>query len=559
MSSYFKYTNGEAFTINGSDYTGFFTVSSKQAFTGKIVSSTSVPLTPKPNFISEIYLNEFEFDTNIGSLSTPTIYTPNYFDVFNKKGLDAALGVVNTNNLLIFKSLIIPNPNLFDFAKNKSFFYGLSSTDVDARNDDITTGKNVYTHIDPFAFDSEWNFLDRIENGVFFVDSTEAFKYVCFDDQKIQYTLSGSFVNPQLQLGLLANDVNLDVDNILYDDIEDTLFFISDEFINIYNASDYIICGTLNLIDRIVLDLGVNSELIRIGLNIRLELSGSNLLLKNKYSNDLYQTFETSSIGEVLTLDIRNTDDFVAILSKLNGNLLLSFFDSQNIEETLKTTILNDISVESDKYKLLFSGLDSNLIFVSSGSDLQTRLISNPTQVVGRFNSNNLLYLRDYIWNTTFERFNKIQIKFNSNYLPSNSFNNLTYDIKTYNDISYLILHNVGRIYVMKQPPTDLYLSPIPLDLEKNFFGISCSESSFGLYFNNTISNIIKDILNIYANCSKKIKVSTEGNISFEELSSLDLKINNFYMNGNETINVVTLQRIFLLISDLQRQLISDN
>lgn len=559
MNSYFKYTNGEAFTLNGNDYTGFFTVSANQAYTGKIITTNSIQLTPKPNFITEIYLNQYEFETNTGLLSAPSVYTPNYFDIFNKTGLDAALGEVNTNNLLIFKNLILPNPILFDFIKNNAFFYGLSSTDADARNDDTTTGKNVYTQIDPFAFDAEWDYLDSIQNGVFFVDSSEDFKYICFDRDNTQYTLSGSFIDPQLKLGLVHNDVDIDITNILYDDIDDTLFFVGKTHINIYNASDYIICGTLNLIDRITLSPGIDNKLIRIGLNIRLEILGSNLLLKNKYSNDILQTLDISKYGTILDVAIRNTDDFVSILSKKDDVISITFFNSRDIENTTVTTILTNLSIGNVKYKLLFSGLDSNIIFVSSGKELQTRLINAPQQIAGRMNPNNLLYLRDYIWNTTYERFNKIQIKFNSNSLPSNSFNNLTYDIKTINDISYLLLHNVGRIYVIKQPPTDLYLAPIPLDLKKNFNGISCSESSFGLYFNNTISNVIKDILTIYAHCSKKINVDANGDIVYRELKDIDLKINNFYMNGNETINVVTLQRIFLLISNLQRQLISNN
>ena len=39
MISYFKYTAGESFTLNGDDYSGFFTVVNGSAYTGKSIKT----------------------------------------------------------------------------------------------------------------------------------------------------------------------------------------------------------------------------------------------------------------------------------------------------------------------------------------------------------------------------------------------------------------------------------------------------------------------------------------------------------------------------------------
>jgi hypothetical protein len=56
MISYFKYTNGDAFTLNDVDYSGFFTIVDSVAYTGKVKDSNSELLTPKQNFISNFFL-----------------------------------------------------------------------------------------------------------------------------------------------------------------------------------------------------------------------------------------------------------------------------------------------------------------------------------------------------------------------------------------------------------------------------------------------------------------------------------------------------------------------
>ena len=63
MISYYKYTTGEAFTLNGDDYTGSFHILSGVAYTGQYPSVDTLELTPKDTFLSDIYVNELNLDT----------------------------------------------------------------------------------------------------------------------------------------------------------------------------------------------------------------------------------------------------------------------------------------------------------------------------------------------------------------------------------------------------------------------------------------------------------------------------------------------------------------
>jgi hypothetical protein len=150
-------------------------------------------------------------------------------------------------------------------------------------------------------------------------------------------------------------------------------------------------------------------------------------------------------------------------------------------------------------------------------------------------------------------------IKWNSNSLKSNSYNNILIDIKNIGSVTYSIIHNVGRIYVIKKSATeDFKIFKIPKNLPKSFNAIECSNSSFGLYLNNSLKNIVTDTINIFTNNECKIKLSQDGSdIITLELENIKISIENMFFNGNEQLNVSTLNRIFETIVEIQRKLIS--
>lgn len=584
MISYYKYTNGESFTLDEIGYTGFFNVVNGIARTGKISSQGKI-LTPRDNFISEFYLKGYEFDTTYGNVSAVAPYYSNSFDLFNKQELDSIFSKLNHNNLIIFKNLVLQYPKVFNIENSQMHFYGLSATSVDGRNDDDIYGKTVYTQIDPFSNSSQWSFLDNINNGSFIVDARDNFLYFMsesFEDVTYQKILSGNFTNSS-PLALIESKEATSI-NYHFDDNNQLLYIINQNNIEVYDTSNYPSCQNFILTDDIPISASrvpiykwntvfenwdlfnitwdfqfqaPNTDIIpafiRIGNSARVEMNKTNIFLLNRNSTEIYSMFtlDELGIGEVQSLDIRSVDDYTIIIHKKDNTLYFTGFDALNVKATLNEKVIGGIDTVDF---VTFSASDSNLFYIANTTTLQTRTITYPTQPVGTIDYSDLLYLKDYIFDLTKEKWENIQIKWDSNELRSNYYNNLVTNLKIYNDSLYVMLHNVGRIYTIKYPLNEQYLTSVPLNITKSFKNLTCSDSSIGLYLNNSLISIIKDVISLYV--SAKYKFRFDGGYPITEtIENLEFETKNLFLNGNETINVVSIQRILSLITEIQSKL----
>lgn len=559
MKSYFKYTNGEAFTLNDVDYVGFFNVDDDgNVYTGKTTTSTSELLIPKSSFIADFYLNKMEFDNQYNAIEDIIPAYVNVLDILNKEEMDKIFNTINKNNLLVFKSLIINNPAIINFDDNKCHYYGLSSTPIDMRADDVMVGKNVISHIDPFRYSPEWGFLENIKHGCFLVKSDQTFKYLCTTGKDI-IILKGSFDDKTYIEYTIENlEDSKEVLQIHYDEYENKIILIINDEILFYDASNFIECDNLILIDSIKLENNSNlTYSVKFGNNYRTTLKGSLLYIWNKYSNDIITTIDLEKLGisNILNFQIRTIDDYITILHENNG-FNITFFDSLDVENTLKNYKIEELDV-SENYRITFSDFDSNIIFLNSKDQTQTRLISNPTYPVGQMRKNILKYPRGYKWGDTYQKFDNSVIKWNTNTRDSNLYKNYNFNTITRSNINYMLLHNSGRLYTLKQNISNFYQSAIDIDTEKYFKGITCSDNSFGLFFNKNISYILKDMLNLYTK-STNYYVIEKNDVIFNKLGEITYEIDNLYLNGNETINILTINRILNLVNNLQKKLLSN-
>ena len=117
------------------------------------------------------------------------------------------------------------------------------------------------------------------------------------------------------------------------------------------------------------------------------------------------------------------------------------------------------------------------------------------------------------------------------------------------------MLHNVGRLYAISQPMNDRFLASIPLDLPQKFDGFVCSDSSIGIQLNIIIRNLLDDTLSILRNASNSFIIE-EKKVLYKEIQDYTIMVDNLYMNGNETFNILMLQRILFQILDLQKRII---
>lgn len=587
MISYFKFSNGEAFTLNGSDYSGFFHIDGGNAYTERKKSTTSEPLTPKNTFISDFYLNKMEFDNQFDSITETSNITANVFDILNKVEMERLLSIINQNNLVVFKSLIVNNPQIIDFTENESHYYGLSSTPVDMRADDLMLGKQNVSHIDPFRYSPEWSFIEKIKYGTLFVKSDQSFKYLCSTGLEL-YTIKGSFTDESyIEYSVQELEFPKEIYGIDYDEFENKITIITLGELLVYDSINFIECDTLVLVDSIQLgdvdseifkwsiekkfkDLigkwgkkfynipNFSTEFIRFGNNYRTSIENGSLVLRNKYSTEKIIEFNLLSLGidKLLNVDIRVIDDDIIILHQKSNVFHIMFFDPMDVEGTLKDFPISEFQ-NSDNYRVSFSNHDSNMFYLNSASQCQSRMISNPTYPTGQMRESNLKYVKKETFKNYMQKFGNGNLKWNTTSLDSNYFTNYMFDSITKSDKNYMFLLNSGRIYPLRQNIPSAYLSAISLDLIKNYNGIRCSDTSFGLFFNKTISYILKDVLTLYTNSTNSYSIG-KNDIFLNKIREITYDVNNLYMNGNETVNVLMLQRVLTLLTDLQKQLVAN-
>lgn len=538
MSNYYKYTSGNAFELNSSDYSGYFTISDGVAYTGRRVSQLSSILTPKQNFITEVYINELEFDDPV---SLEYNYS-NLFDIINKNELDKLFTSLNLNNILLYKNLISYNPYVVNY-NNNFHFYGLSSTERDIRTNDVPSGKTVYTHIDPFSYSSEYYFLDFVEKSDFSVDSSENFTYWCVVSGDL-YTVTGSFSSTapiEYEKTTLTG-----VTDVYIDENTKDLYITTNDEIQIYEYLTYDDCGVLNLKDRI--DKSDPTSQVKIGYEQTIEVVNNVITIKSKTNGSVVDILDFTNTDGIISFDLRDVDDLLMVLYKTNGEYYIVFND-----ETLGDPIL--LENVSDTTEVKFTSFDSGVFFTYNENAAELRTIKNPTYPTSVLTGEGMLYLDDYFWNTTYEKFGKIQIKWNSNSMKSNSFNPLHINLKSYNDKIYSILHCVGRIYVAFHDIEEFYSKNISKSLAKTFMGVKCSESSFGIHFNNICFEILTDTYNILLKANKLIS-KENGGVAYQLIQDTITEIKDMKIHSNETINTISLQRILDNIFEIQKNLL---
>lgn len=592
--SYFKHTNGEAFTINGSDYTGYFHISGGKAYTEKTPTTDSELLSSKNTFIADSFLKEYEFDTTYKNVENLVPISSDVKDILNYQGLLDILTSIDENNLRCFKNLVLANPTVFNYVENSGKFYGLSSLNEDSSK--LPAKQDYIGHIEPLSSNSTWSFLENITSGVLIVNSRDQFKYICSTGE-VDYVLSGSFIeNTPLDIIYVRENVVFDVNsplhdspdlthNIQYDEVLKKLYFTRNNAIDVYDTTNFEDCHNLILIDKIELQESDfrfrlwnntqvkwneanfvwnkkytninpnNPKTIRYGKNLRTSIKDDVLYLYNKHSSDIHQTISLLSLGitNVIDLDIRDVDDLVIILHKIDEDYKVDLIDPTTLSTKSDSYKINSILETTSKVK--FASYDSNVFYLYGQKEFQTRFLSNPTYPSGRLEKGDLSFPIFNVWNKTGEAWNRMRSKWNGGRILSNRFNLISVDITIKNDSIYLLFINYGRVYVVKQPVNDRFYTALNLNITKDEDVLECSSSSFGLYFNTAILGILTDTLRLLSE-SKHTYIIGENTTTPKEIGNYSLNTTNLFINGNETVNVVALQRILQDILDIQQTLI---
>jgi len=592
MISYFKYTNGDAFTLNNVDYSGFFTIVDDNAYTGKLKDSNSELLTPKQNFMSNFYLKKLEFDNQYNSIESIKPYFSNSFDILNKNELDKIFDAINTNNLIVFKSLFTQNPQIVDFDNNNCHFYGLTSTNVN--NPDDMTGKINSLYAANLNDSVEWSFLEKIKYGDFIVQSNQNFKYLCSTGKDL-ILIIGSFTDrKELTYKSLQLEEKQEIYGIYYDEVDNKINIMINDEVCVYEGLNFISCGGegenifdhLILVDKLQLKPVQHFELkftdkikfikvkqffekknfilnennvdsVKFGSKMRTFIDDDQVLyIYNKKGSQVLATIPLNDLGitTALAIDIRSVDDLVSILYRNVNEYRICFFDPFDFENSFTDNILSSFPISS-KYVLKFSSFDSNIFFINTKNRIECRYISNPSYASATFRDYNLKYLPRLTFKDAYYVFDNKLITLNSG--ENTNIVNINFKELSKGDTNYHLLHNSRRLYTLKQPIIDTYQSAINRSLKKYFIDIDCVSDSFGIFLNRQLFNITADILTLHTKAINSYIIRND-DVLLGNIKQIEYDLNNLKMNGNESVNTITLQRIFTLIVEIQQKLIAN-
>ena len=554
MNIYFKYTVGEAFTLNDQDYSGFFHVIDGVAYTGKGNDLEPKQLTPKQTFITEFYLKELNFAYDADNLPVLKYEQPTRMDILDDDKVKQMLDVLNENNLELYAYLFRPSAQNLTIQPQNTFYYGLSSTPKDVRNDDRPTGKDVYSHIDPFSYYPPLDFLDDCRPLNLFVRDDETFYYVCASDTT-QYALTGSFINKMDELTMVEVEDDVELVNSFYDDQTNYLILHQNGEVLVYDYSNFYTCNIKVLIDRF--DVPQETQ-IGFGNVYRAQLLNGVLSIYQKYTNVQVYEYVLSEygIGDVVSFDVRSSDDAIIMVDDLNQ------FIVTNLDDFVNSLVITKFNLEKRYHSVVeyikFYNLDSNIFEVRENRGgkffIRYKYISNPNVTIPIPDSNeSLYYLDDYIYSEVFEKYNLLDIKYNSNTMLSNSYNNLGIIETASEGNIYRLTHNVGRLYVTADELNNA-IGLVTDSVTKIYQNsVSCEKSSLAFSLNLEIKKVLDDVLTLYRLCAA-IPVYNGDQITYKEVPQFEFDLLNSKLNENESINVNTLERIFYSIFNLQQQ-----
>ena len=369
--------------------------------------------------------------------------------------------------------------------------------------------------------------------------------------------------------------------------------------IKTYNANSYITTGSLQLRDKITITDTITDNKIKIGNQLKGYITGAGsnkkIVLSDISSTESFNTITTlNGYEKIVAFDINDVDDSIIIVTRVNGicdALNLYRLDAANIQDLdpgntyfapqdspsyrrnhphVTTPVAGFVGQiiryqkNSANYnlcpvqniKIRFSSHDSNVFVLTDNGNVTTSFISNPGGPASFGSRDSLLYPHENKWGEFNEKPEAAQLKWNTNNLPSNYFNNINFLHGEYGDEIYTLLHNIGRVYLSSSKRI-LYNNFIPLDLVHNYNKGIGIESSLGISLNSELQTIIKDALNIFYNVNIIPVPKTIDGVSvlggYTSPKEIPINFRDLEFHENEEVNYNTVWRVFSKIYEFQK------
>ena len=206
-----------------------------------------------------------------------------------------------------------------------------------------------------------------------------------------------------------------------------------------------------------------------------------------------------------------------------------------------------------------FSDYDSNLFTLKDNGNVTERMVTNPVPITSFLDPKDLLFPPAILFDSPY-KFNTNNWKFNTNLLESNRVAFIDALTDTFKEKTYVYYHNVGRVYFSTGALNKKRISLVPADLESFFnpdiFDTIC-ETGLGINLNVLIQDILRDTINIYNNFTRIPTTDTIQGVKvfgdYKISTPLDIDTRNFYFHSNESVNYLSINRVFSKLFELQK------
>lgn len=398
-SKRFSYTDGNAFTLTGADFTGYFNVLSGVAFSG-LTQTTS--LCAKNNFLADTYLGEFLFDRDLGEVPElpykhqDIIFYPNEY--VTADNINLRLDRLNNNNVYLYTRGFILDT---DSPTRVTGTIGLTGETSDLTLYNSFVGLSTFDFANNFSQNPYG--LDRVVDVEALISEDED-SFIIFTPTSTELiAVSGKISTSTCGIALSSKFITDDANDILkYGNITSVTsngfnLFVSDssnDSIYKYNIEGYVVIDPGLERKRLFIEtVGTNESKYGVKKPKFLTSSDTSFIVYNEgskffveYDNSLNVKNTSkliSSREKVLCIGYNRFYDLLAILHEKNGTKTLSFF--KNFQFISSQTIIFELAENEIPLKILFSKNDSNIFYIITSGFVYKKFLSKPDKTVGIF------------------------------------------------------------------------------------------------------------------------------------------------------------------------------
>jgi hypothetical protein len=565
----FSYTTGNAFTLTGGDFTGYFNVLSGIPYVG-LTQTTS--LCGKSNFLADTFLGSYLFDRDLGEIpSLPNalngvIFYPNEY--ITADNINSKLNKLNNNNIYLYTRSFI-----FDTDTPSKVTGTIALTSEDANLSYYSSFVNLSTFDFNSIFTSNPFSLDSVVDVETLVDA-DGDKFIIFTPTSTQLiAISGSILQGTCGIALSTRFItDKDNDILQYGNITSitsngTNLFISDSVNNAiykYSMEGYIVIDPGLTKKRLFIEtIGTNESKYGVKKPKFLTSSETSFIVYNEgskffveYDNSLNVKNTSkliSSRDKVLCIGYNRFYNLLAILHQRGNSKTISFFkDFQFVDSQ---SLVFELNSNELPLKILFSKNDSNVFYIVTTGFIYKKFLSKPDKTIGVFDDSRM-------------EINNISGNFTGATIVQSSGN-----------VDLMFIGKQDRVMIIEEENstnTVLRSSDIP---NYNITSINLVKDEYvqGDYINKEIFKIVSNLYKLKNQYLGRFIVEytkPNNNLTYQQsllgenllykgytyLDSYDFlsvdNVNNFYIHENERVDVGVINRCLTQVYNLQLKML---